>query len=283
MSQRKDKQLAHHAAMSLQRLDLDSEDDTEPYGVCEVKKHWNNLTKEKWIEACQDLYGEVGRHCKEVVSFGPWEKALLEFFFLAPHAWPDSREIPSGLCQDLAPGLILSMRDLPGIESSCEELEEAAKRDSGEGNSSVQMFYVLDYMLLYSNLTYDLLDLQEFIVSIGVDEKERSHMAQKEAEAVLQKFKFGEGFSLQGNCVRVIKDLVLKHVKGETCMGYTLAVDRLPLPELMMNMIDPIMPSRFDTASCPMYKLVASFAKGKWLNTPLRFRNMFDLGLSKKE
>ena len=84
ISERKEKELAQHAAKTLQW-----QDETEPYDACEVKKYWNDLTREKWIEACQDLYGELGRAGKEVVSFRLWEKTLLEFFFLAPHAWPD--------------------------------------------------------------------------------------------------------------------------------------------------------------------------------------------------
>ena len=272
-SQRKEKQLAQHAANTRQW-----QDKTEPYNACEVKKYWNDLKREKWIEACQDLYGELGRPGKEVVSFSLWEKTLLEFFFLAPHAWPDSGEIPSDPCRDLAPDVILNMQDLPCTESMYNELEEEGLKFAAEKRSGVEVvFNCMEYMMYCSRLLHDRHDIQELIVSIGVDEKERSRMAQKEAEAVLEKFKFGEGFSLQSSCVRVIKDLVLKHINGDIGMEMRFAVDALPLPKPLMNMIDPIIPQRFDTASCPMYKLVTSFARGEWLNTPLRFENILDL------
>ena len=251
-SKRKEKQLAQHAAKTLQW-----QDKMKPYNTCEVKRYWDDLFG---IEACQYLYGEVGRESKQVVSFSPWEKALLEFLFLATHAWPiHMRETPSDICQDLAPGLILN------IESKCQELKHVVRKFAEEDRDVMLFLFSLEYMLYSSRLTHYPQDMQELIVSIGVDENERSRMAQKEAEAVLEKFKFGHGFSLRSSCVEVITVLVLKRVKGDG-MEFTYAVDTLPLPELVMNMIDPIMPLHFDSARCPIYKLIASFARGDWLN-----------------
>ena len=273
ISKRKEEQLAQHAAKRLQW-----QGKMKPYNTCEVKKYWDDLVREKWIETCQNLYGEVGREGKEVVSFSLWEKALLEFFFLAPYAWPDSREFPSHFSRNITPGLISDLQDFPEMERQRKELKETVGKLEVKYYTHRSLRERYNKYRYYSNgLNNWPFHMQHCIDTIDMVEQERSRMAQKEAEAVLEKFKFGQGFSLQSSCLRVIKDLVLKHVNGDTEMVLADAVDTLPLPELVMNMIDPIIPQRFDTASCPMYKLVTSFARGEWLNTPLRFENILDL------
>ena len=259
MSQRKEKQIA-----------LEATGETEPYDACEVKKHWKDITKEKWIEACLNLIGT------EVVSFGAREKTMLEFFFLAPYAWRDCGEIPSDLSLEFASEVILSLKELPDIQRTQEEIvEKIRKVETGADTISCRgMLYRLDieYMQVSSPLEQYVGDFQDLLESTCMDEKERSLTAQKEAKAVLEKLKFGQGFTLQSSCVGVIKGLVLKH----SDMEFSRAVDTLPLPELMMNMIDPILPTCFDSANCPMYKMVASFASGRWLNDPLQLENILD-------
>ena len=130
----------------------------------------------------------------------------------------------------------------------------------------------LEYIIC-SPLEHYVKDFEDMLASTAMTPKERSLTAQKEAKAVLEKLKFGQGFTLQSSCVSVIKSVVLKHPD----MKFSRAVDTLPLPELMMNMIDPVVPTCFDSAICPMYKMVSSFARGRWLNNPLKSENILDL------
>ena len=239
------------------------------YNSCQVKEYWDDLAREEWIEACQNLYGEVG---KEVVSFGPWEKALLEFFFLTPYAWPDKREFPSQMSREVGPILVSYMQEFPHMDCECKRRKEMVKQLEKRYHTnwiwSVGDCYYM-YQCYYYRSYLHPPKMQLCIESIHFDEKERSRTAQREAKAVLAKFKFGQGFSLQSSCVMVIKGLLEK--------DFTHAVDTLPLPKELMNMIHPILPQRFTSARCPMYQLVASFARGEWLDNPLQFNNMLDL------
>ena len=274
-----------------------------PYNACEVKIHWKELTVEKWIEACQHLYGELeSDYGKTVTLFGPWEKALLEFFFLGPYAFPlswqpkinfsvETSTFPSRKCRSVIPEDIQNMKSFPQKQRDLKKLVEKVrtlKLTPDHLWNRKEQDHWRCYVFYTNSLIIHPLSMQIAINSIFREEesscnnqqsinKKNSCLAQQEAAAVLEKFKFGQRFSLFDSCVIVIRDhLMLKLVVDNTVMKYSTAVDFLPLPELLKNIIDPVTTQRFGSANCPMYKLVASFAKGQWLNTPLQFKNILD-------
>lgn len=251
---------------------LEARRETEPYDACEVKKYWNDVTKEQWIEACFNLIGTV-------VSFGEREKLLMELFFLAPYTWPDCGANPSGLSSVFAIEVISSLKELRYMQRTHEEIVKKMTEDE-TGEDMIwceEVVYKHEYIEFIINicspLEHYVKDFEDLLDSTEMTSKERSLTVQKEAKAVLEKLKFGQGFTLQSSCVSVIKGLVLKH----SDMEFSRAVDTLPLPELMLNMIDPIVPTCFDSAICPMYKMVSSFARGRWLNDPLKSEDIFAL------
>lgn len=249
---------------------LEARRETEPYDACEVKKYWKDVTKEQWIEACFNLIGTV-------VSFGEREKILMELFFLAPYTWPDCGENPSGLSSVFAIEVISSLKELRYMQRTHEEIvKKMTEVETGEDIIwCEELVYKHEHIefIICSPLEHYVKDFQDLLDGTEMTSKERSLTVQKEAKAVLEKFKFGQGFTLQSSCVSVIKGLVLKH----SDMEFSRAVDTLPLPELMLNMIDPIVPTCFDSAICPMYKMVSSFARGRWLNDPLKSEDILDL------
>ena len=273
--------------MDIDFADVESDSDSdvwhdEPYNACQVKKYWNRLTREKWIEACRDLYGELHRQSDRVKSFGLWEKALLEFFFLAPHAWPDPDRFPSAVCMECAPGEIVDMQRLSDTENIYDTWKRKEMMLMGNPDKHDRLMSAMTIRMRYfQRLSFHPQSMQECIESIGVDKKQRSRMAQEEAKTVLDKCKFGQGFKLQSSCVIAVKNLVSNHVGENTGTKLRDAVHQLPLPYLVLNLIDPISesppPPRFDSARCPMYQLVVSFARGEWLTTPLQFESIVTL------
>ena len=296
MSERKRRQLAA-VPRGMPRL-------TNLYNTCALKRHWKELTKEEWIEACQELYEELDRDSKAVRSFGPWEKALLETFLITPHcwqfyvSWPNVNDVcPLNKCRSIIPDLIRDMKHLPSKKQKVKDMEKRIrtlkrrkKAESGylhepKDREDWERHMAYTGALLNHPRTlqwainsiftdrsrYYAEDIDPFLYKDSTNEIMNSLLAQEEAKAVLGKFKFRQGFTLQDSCVVAIRDTVWKH---GTEYGYSTAVDTLPVPELVKNIIDPVRTSRFESANCPMYKLLASFAKGQWLHSPLRFENI---------
>ena len=220
-----------------------------------MKEHWDEVTMQHWIDACRNVYRDNYIQVKE---FGSWQKNMLEMFFLAPYLYPgqdwdnypDLRD-----CMQLLPiKKILFQMELKKYRSR--EHYDIRKRDKRD-------------TIRFERCS---IAIQEALDSTRPDERGRSLLCKREAVKVLNKFTFGEGFSLQSSCKLFIGKLLMKQTDGSD-EAIDDAVDELPIPMLLRDILYfeiTGIRKRFDCAECSMYRLVTSIVRGVFLSAPIR-------------